>query len=294
MKGPLGFGLFGVLALLLIVSLSAFTVDERESAMVFQLGEIRRVIDEPGLHWKWPLIQHVRYFDKRLLTLDTPDTERFQTKEKKNVLVDSFVQWRIEDVRRYYTSFNGDEERALKQLGQLMNSALREEFGERTVEEVVSGEREEIMKAALDKAQTGANRVGISVVDVRLKRVELPQEVSDAVYGRMNAERRAVASQLRSQGFSAAEKIRAEADRAREITIAEAYSKAQTIKGEGDARASAIYAKAFTQNPEFYSFYRSLDVYKSGFAHRSDMLVLDPNSDLFKYFKNPNRGASGK
>ncbi|HKO88342.1 MAG TPA: protease modulator HflC [Burkholderiales bacterium] len=292
MKPSLGLGLLIVLVVLVLVSLSTYTVDERESALVSQFGEIMRVVDEPGLHWKVPALQRVRYFDDRLLTLDTPETERFQTKEKKNLLVDSFVQWRIADVREYYTKIGEDEARATTQLGQLMNSALREEFGERTVQEVVSGKREEIMKAALDKAQIGASRLGIKIVDVRLKRVELPVDVTDAVYNRMNAERRAVASQLRSQGFSEAEKIKAEADRQREVIIANAYKKAQTTKGEGDARAAAIYGRAFSENPEFYSFYRSLDVYRQGFSSRSDVLVLDPNSDFFKYFKNPDRGAA--
>ncbi|HKY02925.1 MAG TPA: protease modulator HflC [Burkholderiales bacterium] len=292
----LGMAFFAVTAVLILISLSAFTVDERESAMVFQLGEIRRVIDKPGLHWKIPVVQRVRYFDKRLLTLDTPDTESFQTKEKKPLLVDSFVQWRIADVRMYYTRFSGGEPllRATTQLSQLVNSALRAEFSERTVQEVVSGKREEVMQAAFNKVQEGAAGLGIEVIDVRLKRVELPPQVSESVYGRMSAERRAAASQSRSQGFSEAEKIRADADRQREVIIADAYRKAQTIKGEGDARAAAIYAKAFSANPEFYAFYRSLDVYTKAFSNRNDMLVLDPNSEFFKYFKNPNRGSTGK
>jgi modulator of FtsH protease HflC len=296
MRTGFGMALIGVIVALIILSLSAFTVDEREVVLVSQFGEIVRSVEEPGLHWKIPVMQTTRVFDGRLLTLDKPETERFQTKEKKNVLVDSFVQWRIEDVRTFYTSYPaGDHEaRALEQLSNLMNSALREEFGERTVQEVISGQRDEIMKAALDKAQVGASRVGVRIVDVRLKRVELPVDVTDAVYGRMNAERRAVASQLRSQGFSEAEKIRADADRRVAVVVAEAYRKAQTTMGEGDAGAAAIYARAFNENPEFYSFYRSLDVYKKGFATRNDVLVLDPNSDFFKYFKNPDRGASGR
>lgn len=294
MRPSLGMGLFVALVLLVLLGSSAFTVDERERALVSQFGEIVRIVEKPGLHWKMPAMQRVRYFDDRLLTLDTPETERFQTKEKKNLLVDSFVQWRIADLREYFTKIGEDEARAATQLGQLMNSALREEFGERTVQEVVSGNREEIMQAALNKAQVGATRLGIKIVDVRLKRVELPVDVTDAVYSRMNAERRAVASQLRSQGASEMERIKAEADRQREVVIANAYKRAQTVKGEGDARAAAIYGRAFSENPEFYSFYRSLDVYKQGFSSRSDVLVLDPNSDFFKYFKNPDRGAAGK
>lgn len=298
MRTSLGMIVILLITGLVILSLAAFTVDEREVVLVSQFGEIVRTVEEPGLHWKIPLMQTTRVFDGRMLTLDTPETERFQTKEKKNLLVDSFVQWRIEDVRKFYTSFYssaGDhEQRALTQLSQLMNSALREEFGERTVQEVISGQRDEIMKAALDKAQIGASRVGVRIVDVRLKRVELPVDVTDAVYGRMKAERTAVASQLRSQGYSEAEKIRADADRRVAVIVAEAYRKAQTTMGEGDGRAAAIYARAFNENAEFYSFYRSLDVYKKGFASRNDVLVMDPNSDFFKYFKNPDRGASGR
>jgi modulator of FtsH protease HflC len=296
MRPTFGMGLFGLLAALVIVSLSAFTVDERESAIVLQLGEVVRVIDKPGLYWKVPAMQRVRYFDQRLQTLDTPETESFQTAEKKPLLVDSFVQWRIVDVKKYYTSFSGGEPlaRATTQLSQAVNSALRAEFSQRTVQEVISGKREDVMRSAFEKVQEDANGVGIQVVDVRLKRVELPQQVSESVYGRMSAERRAAASQARSQGASEAEKIKADADRQRETVIAEAYRKAQTIMGEGDAKAGAIYARAFSENPEFYAFYRSLDVYKKGFAHRGDVLVLDPDSEFFKYFKNPNRGAAGR
>jgi membrane protease subunit HflC len=270
--------------------MSLYTVDQREKAVVFQLGEIKEIVNEPGLQFKWPLIQNVRFFDNRILTLDTPDTERFITSEKKNVLVDSFVKWRIGDVRQYYISVQGDEARAQTRISQTVNAALREEFGKRTVHDVVSGERDDIMRIVRDKLEEDAKRVGVTIVDVRLKRVELPAEVSESVYRRMEAERRAVASELRSQGFSEAEKIRAEADRERQIIIADAYKQAQTVKGEGDQRASAVYGKAFSENPEFYSFYRSLDAYKAGFNKRSDVLVLEPNSDFFKYLRNPGKG----
>ena len=280
-----------IVVLLVLAALSLFTVDERERAVVFQLGEIKEITHEPGLHLKWPLIQNVRYFDKRILTLDTPDTERFITSEKKNVLVDSFVKWKIADVRQYYISVQGDEQRAQTRISQSVNAALREEFGKRTVHDVVSGERDDIMRIVREKLEDDAKRIGVSIVDVRLKRVELPQEVSESVYRRMEAERRAVASELRSQGFSDAEKIRAEADRERQIIVAEAYKKAQTVKGEGDQRASAIYARSFGENPEFYAFYRSLDAYKAGFSRRGDVLVLEPNSEFFKYFKNPGKGT---
>jgi membrane protease subunit HflC len=280
-----------VVAVAVLFGSIAFTVDQRQRAIVFQLGEIKDLIDEPGLHFKFPLIQNVRYFDKRILTLDTPDTERFITSEKKNVLVDSFVKWRIQDLRQYYISVQGDEQRAQTRLSQTVNAALREEFGKRTVHDVVSGERDDIMRIVRDKVEADVAKIGVQVLDVRLKRIELPQEVSEAVYRRMDAERKSVAAELRSQGFSAAEKIRAEADRTRQIIIAEAYRDAQRVKGEGDAKAAAIYAKAFSENPEFYAFYRSLDAYRASFKNKSDVLVLDPNSEFFKYFRSPGRGG---
>ncbi|MFO1364048.1 MAG: protease modulator HflC [Burkholderiales bacterium] len=287
MKSGMG-AVLGVLVVAAVVgSLSLFTVDQRESAIVFQLGEIRHVVSEPGLRFKFPLIQNVRYFDRRILTLDTPDAERFITSEKKNVLVDSFVMWRIDDVKQYYVSVRGDEALAVTRLNQTVNSTLREEFGKRTVQEVISGERDKIMTVVREKLEDDAKRIGVQIVDVRLKRVELPSEVSEAVYRRMEAERRAVAAELRSQGYSDAEKIRAEADKDREVIIAEAYRDAQRVKGEGDARAAAVYARAFGENPEFYAFYRSLETYRASFRNRADVLVLDPGSELFRYFRNP-------
>jgi len=272
----MGFGalLAIILALIVVASMSLFTVDQRERAIVFRLGEITEIIDQPGLHVKWPLIQNVRFFDKRILTLDTPDAERFITSEKKNVLVDSFLMWRINDVRQYYISVRGDETLAQTRLQQRVNAALREEFGKRTVHDVVSGERDTIMQVVRDKVDEDAKEIGVRIVDVRLKRVELPQEVSESVYRRMEAERRAVAAELRSQGFSEAEKIRAEADREREVIVAEAYRDAQRVKGEGDARATAVYARAYGENPEFYAFYRSMQAYRASIGQDQDVLVL--------------------
>lgn len=282
-----------VLAVIVLASMSLYTVDQRERAVVFRLGEITDIVETPGLHVKWPLIQNVRFFDRRILTLDTPDAERFITSEKKNVLVDSFLMWRINDVRQYYISVRGDEILAQTRLHQRVNAALREEFGKRTVHDVVSGERDTIMQVVRQKVDEDAKEIGVTIVDVRLKRVELPQEVSESVYRRMEAERRAVAAELRSQGFSEAEKIRAEADREREVIVAEAYRDAQRVKGEGDARATTVYARAYSENPEFYAFYRSLEAYRASFRSRSDVLVLEPNSDFFKYLKNPNGAKSG-
>jgi len=291
MSNRLVVALVAVLFAFLVAGMSMFTVDQRERAIVFQLGEIREVITQPGLNFKWPLIQNVRFFDNRILTMDTPDTERFITSEKKNLLVDSFVKWRIDDVKQYYISVQGDEARAQTRLAQTINSSLREEFGKRTVHDVVSGEREEIMRVVRDSVDEDAKKIGVAIVDVRLKRVELPQEVSESVYRRMEAERKSVAAELRSEGFSAAEKIRAEGERAREVIIAEAYRDAQRVKGDGDRKASAVYAKAFSENPEFYSFYRSLEAYRAGFKNKSDVLVLEPNSEFFKYLKSPGKGT---
>ena len=292
MSNRLGVALLAALvAVAVLFSLVAFTVDQRQRAIVFQLGEIKEVIEQPGLHFKWPLIQNVRYFDNRILTLDNPDTERFITSEKKNVLVDSFVKWRIRDLKQYWQSVQGDETRAQTQLGQTVKAALQDEFSKRTVHDVISGERDKIMQVVREKVDADMEKIGMQIVDVRLKRVDLPQEVSESVFRRMDAERKSVAAELRSLGFSEAEKIRAGADREREVIVAEAYREAQRVKGEGDAKAAAIYAKAFSENPEFYSFYRSLDAYRASFKNRSDVLVLDPNSEFFKYFRNPGRGG---
>ncbi len=279
-------------ALLVVIGLSIFTVDQRQYAIIFQLGEIKEVIKDPGLYFKWPLIQNVRYFDKRILTLDSPEPERFITSEKKNVLVDSFVKWRIIDVKQYYISVGGDETRAKTRLSQTVNAGLREEFGKRTVHDVVSGERNKIMEDMRSKADADANKIGVQIVDVRVKRVDLPAEVSESVYRRMEAERKRVANELRSQGSAEAEKIRADADRQREVIVAEAYRDAQKIKGEGDAKAAAVYGQAFNQNPEFYAFYRSLEAYRSSFKNKSDVMVVEPNSDFFKYLKSPGKGGA--
>jgi membrane protease subunit HflC len=281
-----------LIAALVVVAMSLFTVDQRQYAIVFQLGEIKEVIKEPGLTFKWPLIQNVRFFDRRILTLDSVEPERFLTAEKKPVLVDSFVKWRIDDVRKYYISVGGDEMVAKTRLSQTVNSGLREEFGKRTVHDVVSGERDKIVAEVQRKADADMRAIGVEIIDVRLKRVDLPAEVSEAVYRRMETERKRVANELRSEGAAEAEKIKADADRQREVIVAEAYREAQKTKGEGDAKAAAIYGQAFGQNPEFYAFYRSLEAYRSSFKSKSDVLVVEPNSDFFKYLKNA--GKAGK
>ncbi len=291
MRNNLSFVAASFGALLVLLGLSIFTVDQRQYAIVFQLGEVKEVISEPGLNFKWPMIQNVRYFDRRILTMDSTDPERFITSEKKNVLVDSYVKWRIVDPKLYYISVQGDEARARTRLSQTVNAGLREEFGKRTVHDVVSGERDKIMDEMRAKADLDARKIGVQIVDVRIKRVDLPSEVSESVYRRMEAERKRVANELRSEGSAEAEKIRADADKQREVIVAEAYRDAQKIKGEGDAKAAAIYAQAFNQNAEFYAFYRSLEAYRGSFRNKGDVIVVEPNSDFFKYLKNQGRGG---
>ena len=279
-----------VLGLLILASTSMYTVDQRQNAMVFQLGEVVAVDKQPGLYFKLPLVQNVRYFDTRVLTLDPTEPDRFITSEKKNVLVDYFAKWRIIDIKQYYVSVGGDEIRAQTRLQQTINDGLRAEFGKRSIHDVVSGERDQIMATLRQKADQDARKIGVQVLDVRLKHVNLPQEVSESVYRRMEAERKRVANELRSTGSAEAEKIKADADRQRQVIIANAYRDAQTLKGEGDAKASTIYATAYSKNPEFYAFYRSMDAYRQSFKSKSDVLVLEPNNAFFKYMKSPNAG----
>lgn len=278
---------------LVVLSGSVFTVDQRQNALVFQLGEVVGVKTKPGFYWKLPLVQNVRYFDTRILTLDSADPERFITSEKKNVLVDSFIKWRVIDAKQFYVSVGGDEVRAQIRLNQTVNDGLRAEFGKRTINDVVSGSRDEIMSIIRAKADTDARKIGVQVIDVRIKRVDLPESVSENVYRRMEAERKQVANELRSTGAAEAEKIKADADKQKEVIIAEAYRDAQQVKGEGDARAAAIYAAAFGRNPEFYAFYRSMQAYRESFRNKGDLMVLDPSADFFKYMKNP-RAAGGQ
>jgi membrane protease subunit HflC len=285
--------LIALLVGLVVLSGSVFTVDQRQNALVFQLGEVVGVKTKPGFYWKLPLVQNVRYFDTRILTLDSADPERFITSEKKNVLVDSFIKWRVTDAQQFYVSVGGDEVRAQIRLNQTVNDGLRAEFGKRTINDVVSGSRDEIMNIIRAKADSDARKIGVQVIDVRIKRVDLPESVSENVYRRMEAERKQVANELRSTGAAEAEKIKADADKQKEVIVAEAYRDAQRVKGEGDARAAAIYAAAFGRNPEFYAFYRSMQAYRESFRNKGDLMVLDPSADFFKYMKNP-RAAAGQ
>src|SRR5499426_1646312 len=280
--GPI-VAILAVLALL--VSSALFTVDQRQNAIVFQLGEVKEVVNRSGLHFKWPLLQNVRHFDMRILTFDDAEPLRFLTQGNRPLLVDSFVKWRIADVRQYYVSVQGDEFRAQTRIKQTVSGTLRDEFGVRALHEVVSGEREKIMSEVRRKVDQDLERIGVKIVDVRLKRVDLPQDVSESVYRRMEAERKRIANEARSTGAAEAEKIRADAERQREVILAEAYRDAQRVRGEGDAKSAAIYSAAFNQNPEFYSFYRSMEAYRSTFRGRNDVMLLEPNSDFLRYFR---------
>lgn len=282
-----------VLIVLSVLLSTLFVVDQRQYAIVFALGEVKKVISEPGLQFKLPPpFQNVLFLEKRILTLDTPEADRFITAEKKNILVDAYVKWRILDPRLYFVSFTGDERRAQDRMSQIIKAALNEEITKRTVREVISGERSKVMNAIQKKVTDEAKQIGVEIVDVRLKRVDYVEQINTSVYDRMKAERVRVANELRSTGAAESEKIRADADRQRTVILAEAYRDAENIRGEGDAKASQIYAQAFGQNPEFYKFYRSLEAYRASFKNRSDMMVVDPNSEFFKFFKSTGSGAA--
>lgn len=263
---------------------SVFFVDERQKAIVFKFGEIVDSDLEPGLHFKLPFINNVQYFDARVQTMDA-DPELYLTGEKKNLVVDSFVKWRIRDVHQYYTRLQGRQANARSRLSQRVNDSLRQEFGQRSVQEVISGDRRKIMDVVRLAMDADAASLGIEIIDVRLKRVDLDPAISERVYDRMNAERERVAKELRAQGEEAAEKIRANADRMRQIMLANAERDAQKVRGEGDAVATEIYAQAFGQDREFYNLYRSLNAYKATFDGKDNLMVLDPSADFFRYFK---------
>lgn len=265
------------------ISLSVFNVKQWELAIKLRLGEIIDADYKPGLHWMVPFINNVKIFDGRIQTLDA-QPQRFLTVEKKDVIVDSFVKWRIANVGQYYRSTGGSAARTSSLLAERINTSLRDEFGKRTIKEVVSGERSEIMALLTKEADEKANELGVEVIDVRIKRIDLPTEVSGSVYERMRAERERVARDLRAKGDEAAERIRAEADRQRQVILANAFRDAEKLRGEGDAKATAIYAKAYNSNREFYAFYRSLAAYRKVFADNNNMLVLKPDSEFFKYF----------
>ncbi|HQR11536.1 MAG TPA: protease modulator HflC [Casimicrobiaceae bacterium] len=281
-----------IVALLLVASQSIYTVDQTKYAVKFQLGEIVETKTEPGLYFKIPLVQNVRFYDNRNLTLENSEPDRVTTSEKTPLLVDFIVLWRINDVRQYYVSVQGDEEAARRRISQTVRSNLAEEFNKRTMHDAISTERDRITAVTRQKADADAKTIGVEVVDVRLRRIELPPDVTGPVYQRMESERRRVANELRSTGAAESEKIRADADRQRQVILADAYRQAQKIKGEGDAKATAIYSAAYGQNPEFYAFYRSLDAYKATFRNKSDLMVLEPSAEFFQYFKQSGSGRA--
>lgn len=285
----------GLLIILAALSSCVFIVRERDYALVFSLGEVKKVISQPGLYFKLPPpFQNVVTLDKRILTIESTDAERIQTSEKKNLLIDSYVKWRIADPRLYYVTFGGNERAAQERLQSQIRDSLNAAVNVRTVRDVVSAERDRVMAEILTNVAKRAEPLGVEVVDVRLRRIEFAPEISESVYRRMEAERTRVANELRSIGAAESEKLRAEADRQREVILAQAYAKAQSIMGEGDAQAGSIYGQAYGKNPEFYKYYKSLEAYRASFAEAGDVLVVDPSSDFFRYFKSsgPEVGAA--
>ncbi len=270
-----------------LLAMSTFTVREYDRVALFRLGEIVKSDFEPGLHFKVPLIHTIRRYDGRLLTLDAPP-ERFLTSEKKNVIVDAFIKWRIADVGTFHRSTRGDERVASARLSQIVKDGMKNQLSNKTIRDAVTGERGEMMDAVRSAANVEASKLGIEVVDVRIMRIDLPAEVSDSVYRRMEKERATVAKAFRSRGEEMAKKITADADRQREEVLAEAYAESQSIRGEGDAEATRLYAAAYGKDKEFFEFYRSLQAYGKAFTGKDDVLVLQPDSEFFRFFSSPN------
>jgi modulator of FtsH protease HflC len=277
--------LVAVGAFIVVLSMSVFTVGETERVIKFQLGEIIGTDFQPGIHFKVPLFNNVKKFDSRILTMDSTP-ERFLTAEKKNVIVDSFVKWRIGDVKAFYTTVGGDVNQANIRLDQIIKDSFRSEFSKREIKQLVATDRSAIREALITNVSPYALKLGINIIDVQVKRIDLPPEVSTSVYQRMEAERARVAREFRSQGSEAAERIRADADKQREIILANAYRDSEVKRGEGDAKAADISAQAFGQDSEFYAFYRSMIAYKQSLGKSGNIMVLEPDSDFFKYFKN--------
>tara|TARA_B100000963_G_C22590083_1_gene655056 strand:+ start:342 stop:1217 length:876 start_codon:yes stop_codon:yes gene_type:complete len=291
MNKVITFAIF-ILGALWLVSSCLFVVDQRQFALVFALGEIKKVINEPGLYFKLPQpLQNIIYLEKRTLTIDTPDADRFITKEKQNVVVDTYVKWRIQDAKLFYTSVAGRVASANDRISRALRDGLNNEIATRTVNDVISGEREEVMESVTRRVAEDATQIGVQIVDVRLRKVEFADEIRDSVFRRMESERKAIASERRSEGAAEAEKIRANADRQRVGLLAQAYKQAQDIKGVGDAEAASAYADAFGQDPDFAEFYRSLQAYRESFQNGSDLIITDPNSDFFQFFKS-NKGGN--
>lgn len=278
------FGFILVLVVSAVLMMSTFMVHERELAIKFKLGEIVEADYEPGIYFQIPIINNVKKFDSRILTMDTP-TERFLTAEKKNVIVNSFAKWRIVDPKTFYTATAGDERQAIARMASIINNELKGQIASKNMREVISGERANIMQVVTDNAGIKIRDLGIELIDVRIKKVELPDNVSSNVYRRMATERQTVAKEFRSRGEEQAKQIRANADRQREEILAEAYRKSEEIRGEGDAEAAKTYADSYNRDREFYSFYRSMKAYDVSFGNNQDMILLSPESEFYKYFK---------
>tara|TARA_E500000075_G_scaffold41178_1_gene37121 strand:- start:496 stop:1383 length:888 start_codon:yes stop_codon:yes gene_type:complete len=273
-----------ILALIILLANSLYIVTDKQTAILLRFGEIIDPKIESGLHFKIPILNTVRKFDSRVLTLDAIPQPYF-TEEKKRLIVDAFVKWRISDNEQFYITSSGGQLSALRTLlTQRVDEGLRNQFGKRTVQDVISGERDQLMRVlTADLNKVANSELGVEVIDVRVKKIELPSEVNDSVYNRMRTERERLAQELRAEGNEIAEEIRANADKERTVILADAYKTAEIIKGEGDAEATSTYAKAFNKNPEFYEFTRSLSAYQSTFENKSDVLLIDPESDFFKY-----------
>ena len=288
-NGKLGFYAAGAVVVIGIIYSAAFVVNQWELALKLRLGEIVDSDYEPGLHWMIPVINNVQKFDARIQTLDARP-ERFLTIEKKDVIVDSYAKWRINNVAQYYRSTGGNPDKTSRLLSERINTSLRNEFGKRTIQEVVSGERREIMALLTKDSDEQASELGVEIIDVRVKQIDLPPEVSESVYDRMRAERERVARDLRAQGAEAAERIRADADRQHTVILADAFKEAEILRGDGDAKAAEIYATAFNKNQEYYTFYRSLGAYRNVFDKGGDVMLLEPDSEFFEYFKGQRGG----
>jgi membrane protease subunit HflC len=283
-SGKIGFYGIAAAVLLAVIYSAAFVVNQWEVALKLRLGEIVDSDYEPGLHWRIPILNEVKKFDGRIQTLDA-QPQRFLTIEKKDVIVDSFAKWRISNVAQFFRSTGGNSAKTSRLLSERINTSLRDEFGKRTIQEVVSGERAEIMALLTKDSDEKAAELGVEILDVRVKQIDLPPEVSESVYERMRAERERVARDLRAQGAEAAERIRADADRQQTVILADAFKNAEELRGEGDRESAAVYANAFNQDKEFYSFYRSLNAYRTMFSSGNDIMVLEPDSEFFRYFK---------
>lgn len=285
----------GAFVSVLFASSSVFIVDQRQYAIIFALGEMKQVIEEPGLNFKLPSpLQNVVFLDKRILTNDPAESDRMITSDKKNIVVDSFVRWRIVDPKLYYVNFSGDEQRAQDRIHQIAKTALNDEIAKKTVTDVISGDRQKLMEPVRKRMIDETRNVGVETVDVQLKRVDFIDQITNSVYERMKSDRVRVANELRSKGAAESEQIRADADRQRVVILAEAFRDAEKIRGDGDAKASRIYSQAFGKNPEFYRFYRSLEAYRASFNNRNDVVVVDPSSEFFRYFKSSKAGAEKK